>query len=222
MLKKVGIVLIALFMMGCATLSHKIYQSYDLPANVVSWAKTNAYKVITRQGSGSGFWINEHHLVTNCHVVDGYDNVVVQNWNQSKVIPMEVATCDYDRDLALLTYFDNDVVTPGSAPTTIYEGVIPMGTAVWGLGYPLGGPLHITQGHKTAVSDWNQQWDQISTPTIMGDSGSAGVTIIDGEVVVVGVRARVASVPQQWFHSFLPHIALMINTNTIWSFFKDE
>lgn len=221
MLKKIGVALIAAVMMASPVVINA-QSGYDIPAQVVSWAKSNAYKVLTGRGSGSGWWLNEHHLITNCHVVDGFDTAVVVNWDNTKVLPVKVAKCDKERDLALLTYFDNDVYTPNVQETVISAESVPYGTGIWGLGYPLGYPMHITQGHVTSKSHYKTIYTQVTSPTVFGDSGSAAVALIDGKVTVIGVRAAIAGVPGRFMRQYVWHMALVINPETIWEFLKPK
>ena len=229
MFKKLGLFVIALALSACAL---QPLREGDIPDQIIAWSHANAYKVKTSGGSGSGWWINKNHLITNCHVVASeffseYEEgmpktAVVESHDARWVLPVTISSCNRDKDLALLTFTDNDVWSPPIMPTKIINEDVAYGKGLWGAGYPLGGPLHVTKGHKTSPSHWAELWDQISTPTIMGDSGSAALAIYDGEVVVVGVRSRVASVPQNWFNSYLPHIALMIKGTIVHEFLGEQ
>jgi len=229
MFRKLGLFVIALAISACTL---QPLREGDIPDQIVAWGQANAYKIKTSGGTGSGWWINKNHLITNCHVVASvffreYEEgmpktAIVESYDGKWVLPVTISSCNRDKDLALLTFTDNDVWSPPILPTEIINEDVEVGKGLWGVGYPLGGPLHITKGHKTAQSHWAAMWAQISVPTIMGDSGSAALMLVDGRVVVAGVRARVASVPQGWFNSYLPHIAIMIKGTVVHEFLGEQ
>lgn len=93
-----------------------------VPRNVVNKFHTNTYVITNtsviekRFGIGTGVWLNEWYVLTNCHVAkafertymdDGqswteYEDIRAVKYDQSIQYNMEVIACDEDKDLALL------------------------------------------------------------------------------------------------------------------------
>ena len=213
MVKKLGIALLALFMLGCSTINNiSTGNGQDIPDQVVEWSQTNVWKVITFLGRGSGFWINSNHFITACHVVRGYDTVLIEDVTEKTILYAAVTNCDAEKDLALLTISETEGFTP--LPTDFVPGMLPVGRQVYGAGYPLGNKMIITSGHAQKYIPQSRA-QVITSHTIFGDSGSPALRYFRGRVSVAGVRVRIASVPSGFSSVPLPNMALMVPSPTV-------
>lgn len=91
-------------------------------------------------GSGSGFAVDEHYVVTNRHVVEGAHELELGTWH-GRSIQVDIAGVGLAEDLAV-------VRTVQSVPTVaeLAEAEAEPGDIVRAVGYPLGGPFHISRG----------------------------------------------------------------------------
>lgn len=105
-----------------------------VPYAVVKRFHDNTYVVTNnvvrdeRVGIGSGVWIDERHLLTNCHVVkmfrelerdqagylvEFYNTVTLVSHDEQKVFKGEVLACDVGKDLALIrSHWPNHDIQP--------------------------------------------------------------------------------------------------------------
>jgi len=209
--KYLGIILVWL-LASCAT-----FQAYHtVPAKVTSWAESNVYRVSTAVAWGTGFYINSTQMITACHVVGESTIARIGRPGKKSFKRMSVKFCDKDGDVALLE--NTSSLTPGAQNTTLSYAMPPIGTAVWGAGHPLGGPLTITLGNlgnKLTPSAYI-----ITTPTVPGDSGSPVLAIVDGKITVVGIRVSIARDSMEdnegLTHPLLfTHLTFMVGSPTI-------
>jgi len=214
-----GFILAVSLMVSGAVSSH----SADIPHEITEWSETNVWLVKTSQGSGSAFFLTPDLAITACHVVDSGqhnldDELMVFGVNNltTEVLQFRVEHCNKDTDIAVLTVHEFSERPKNVAVTRLEMKVPDQGTAVWGTGYPLGGDLVITQGHLQRPVELNIEGRMgyiITANTIMGDSGSPVVRVVDGEVQVVGLRLAIKGVPMfigfARFNSYLPHLTLM-------------
>ncbi len=188
-------------MAGCTSLPDN-----SIPREIVEWSEANVWKVDTLGKSGSGFWINETQLITNCHVVYGAGNTVtVENYDRTLILPVSVKACDRDADMAILVYSEDMPVDV--MPTAISED-IQKGQVIYGPGYPLGGSLLLSMGHYMGP---DPRWGNrpiITADVIFGDSGSPALTLDwRGRVVVVGIRSGMRGFRNGYSTFFVTHIA---------------
>jgi S1-C subfamily serine protease len=141
----------------------------------------------TRGGQGSGFLIDDEHIVTNEHVVAGGDEYYVRfadtGWRSATVVGADVYS-----DLAVLRIGS----TPDVAPLTFVEREPTVGTEVVAIGNPFGLSGSVSAGIVSGV-DRNLQSannfsiaDAVQTdaPVNPGNSGGPLVTLA-GDVVGV-------------------------------------
>jgi len=96
--------------------------SKGIPSWVADKMVSNVYAITTnvevkrREGIGTGFWLDEWYLITNCHVTRAfrsdtfregvryvkYSRILAIKHDQSRVFEMEVIACDETRDLSIL------------------------------------------------------------------------------------------------------------------------
>jgi len=145
------------------------------------------YSEDTRGGQGSGFLIDDEHIVTNEHVVAGGDEYHVRfadtGWRSASVVGADVYS-----DLAVLRIG----ATPDVTPLSFAESEPTVGTEVVAIGNPFGLSGSVSAGIVSGV-DRNLQSannfsiaDAVQTdaPVNPGNSGGPLVTL-DGDVVGV-------------------------------------
>jgi serine protease Do len=140
------------------------------------------FQVFTGGGTGSGFLIDERHLVTNCHVVAPYRKVAVELRDKRRIVG-EVRRIHPRRDLAVV-----ELATPLSfevlplAP----DATLRAKQSVHILGFPVGLPLSLTEGvvsHPRQLLD-DQHYVQTDAAINPGNSGGP---ILDDDRHVVAV-----------------------------------
>ena len=166
----------------------------DIPEEVVAWANDNVWLVETPQGTGSGFWIDDDYFVTACHNVRSSDEIGIYHYTDTTYIAMKKLTCNEANDIAILEARWENPLPPGRGAAVFHVRV---GKTVYGAGYPLGGTMMFTLGHwigEERVASWEDYPERVylvTTPTINGDSGSPVIAMIDGEIVVAGLRRQI-------------------------------
>ena len=139
---------------------------------------------LTLSSSGTGFYVNPNHFVTNEHVISSCDKISISKNGQSRGIAY-VSASEPDLDLAILR---TNIATTGFlkvAGKTVIKG-----SDVWTYGYPLGSLLSkeakISAGivNSTSGVENDFKYLQISIPIQPGNSGGAVISRF-GEVVGV-------------------------------------
>ena len=183
-------------------------EASSTPPNIVEKYYSNVYEVTDhverhkRTGLGTGVWIDEYHLVTNCHVaqmfavhtrvenLDGsleplvttYKPARVVSWDRSRNFEMEVISCDMMYDLAVLrTKWPNH-----QAKNISIQWRAPLlGTEVFSAGYRMGFPLAPKMGYYGVdQTQLPKPRVGITIPVASGDSGSPVFTA-NGELVAL-------------------------------------
>jgi len=140
------------------------------------------FQIFTGSGTGTGFLIDDHHLLTNCHVVAPYDTVAIELRDKRRVVA-KVRRLNPERDLAVVALdealeFDVLPLSP--------EGQVRAKQPVSILGFPVGLPLSLTEG---VVSNPNQLLDgqyYVQTDAAI-NPGNSGGPILDDAQQVIGV-----------------------------------
>ena len=132
--------------------------------------------------TGSGFAIDQHTLVTNRHVVAGAERLEVDTADGT-TLKVSTARVGVLGDVAFVTV---DGILPVSANLS---GKAAQGADIAAVGYPLGGPLTITQGvviDRIGGFDFNVPGDilRISAEVQPGNSGGP---LLDRSGHVAGV-----------------------------------
>ena len=210
-----------IFLAGCVSYG----DSNDIPEKVVQWSQDNVWKVHAGRGSGSGFALDNDTVITACHVVSQVDKddvlgLYLTNDMDTRLIWMSVHACDTETDVAILKRHFGDKL---QASTTILHQGLPQGRAVYGAGYPMGTQLLITQGHMQQVLQGHPQVRKsITAATIPGDSGSPALAIVNGEVVVVGIRVSIRVLQWAWRNvQLVPYFAAISPTKSIVKVLRD-
>jgi len=164
--------------------------------NVFLRVAPSVVKILTNEGSGSGVIIStadNGYIVTNHHVINGYETVGVIFANDSKNDEVNIGTViKYDeiKDLALvrLNQKRNDAI-----PIDIAKQKLNVGDDVHAIGHPLGEDWTYTRGYvsqmrsqyswQTSVSEHHVA-DVIQTQTPINPGNSGGPLVNDnGELV---------------------------------------
>lgn len=142
-----------------------------------------------RSGSGSGFVIPGHRILTNAHVVSDATFIQVRRYGDSKRVPARVLHVSDEADLALLTvdvpgFFDSILpLDLGGLPELRQEILV--------LGFPVGGDtLSVTRGVVSRIE--SQAYVHANVELLAGQIDSAvnpgnsgGPVLGDGKVVGV-------------------------------------
>ena len=207
--------ILAFTAVGCSQTNE--YMNHDVPEVVSSWAQDNVWMIQSRGGTGSGFSIDEDTVITACHVVENSKEIILINNQDTRLIEMEVQSCNKDLDVAVLKWKGGDAL---NSTFTGFHPVPAPGKGVWGSGFPLGAELLTTQGHMglydTSKHNYKSKFYYITAPTVPGDSGSPAIAIFDGVPLVIGVRAAIRVMPLGFTGmAMINHMALIAPTKSI-------
>ena len=138
------------------------------------------YQVYTGGGTGSGFLIDERHLVTNAHVVAPYRQVAVETRDRSRILG-QVRRVHPLRDLAIVELqqpLAGEVLSLGED-----AGLKPK-QPVHILGFPVGLPLSLTEG---VISHPRQLMDEqyyVQTDAAINPGNSGGPMLDDARHII--------------------------------------
>ena len=145
-------------------------------------------------GGGSGFFVRDHEIVTNFHVVEGADKGSAKLFGQDEWYDIEGYTVlDVDNDLIVLKIKDPDqtIVDTPELPFGDSEN-IRAGDTIYAVGNPVGLEGTISDGIISGIRSPDQSRGipytsiQITAPISPGSSGGA-VLNTKGEVIGVSV-----------------------------------
>lgn len=144
--------------------------------------------------SGSGFALNQGHIVTNYHVVEEAKTILVKGIKgdfQTELRAKVVAT-DKVNDIAILKVDDERFKGFGTIPYKVKREMSDVGESVWALGYPMtdvmGEEVKFTDGKissRTGIQG-DMSVYQISVPIQPGNSGGA---LFDNNGNIVGITS---------------------------------
>jgi S1-C subfamily serine protease len=156
-----------------------------------------------RASTGTGFVVGREQMLTNHHVIDGCNRILVRSAD-GRILPGQVQASDTRRDLALVR------VAGSTGPALAFRAnPVRRGEGVVTYGFPLSGLLSsgptLTTGEVSALAGLgdNPLQFQISAPVQPGNSGGP---LLDRQGNVVGVivsklnasrvEARTGDIPQ--------------------------
>lgn len=164
--------------------------------NVFLKVAPSVVKILTETGSGSGVIVSANdngYIITNHHVIDGYESVGILFANDSAaegVSVGQVIKFDEIKDLALvyLSQKRSDLV-----PINIAQNPISIGDDVHAIGHPVGEDWTYTRGYVSQIRE-DYSWqvgatghhvaDVIQTQTPINPGNSGGPLVNDsGELV---------------------------------------
>lgn len=138
-------------------------------------------------GVGSGFVIDRFTIVTNRHVIEGAEEIVVETW-QGRRLTVSVAAQGGLADLAVIRL--EDPVDSEMVPVVRLAGGDPdAGTDIRVFGYPQGGPLEIRSG---TVDDYITDLElgnlgKVMRSSVQVEPGNSGGPVLNEDDRVVGV-----------------------------------
>lgn len=179
-----------------------------IPATISHTMETNVYSISgnsvpdKRQGVGTGVWIDEWYIITNCHVASAfirqrmtedtgnvmktyYAPIRATSHDLTKVFSMEVIVCDKARDLALLkSSWPNH-----QAKRLDIEWVTPrFGSVAYSAGYRINLPMAPKVGYFGKIQRTINPRLGITMPIAQGDSGSP---IFNGRGEIAAIASAV-------------------------------
>lgn len=135
--------------------------------------------------SGTGFALSQNgYLVTNLHVIEGYDKIFV--FTQDNVGHQgEVVVTDEVNDLAILRIKDQNFTFPSRVPYSVRKANLSLAQRVYTLGYPKSDIVY-SEGYISSITGFegDSSQYQLELPSVPGISGSP---IIDETGNVVGI-----------------------------------
>lgn len=134
-------------------------------------------------GTGAGFAVAPHLIVTNRHVVEGADPLEVTTWD-GRALEVDVAGMAQDHDLAVL-----ETIRTLQRPLEFSSGSAREGDLIHVVGYPLGGQFSIIRGLIVDQVDGRPFEDRSHVLRVKAVvlPGYSGGPILGGQGEVVGV-----------------------------------
>ncbi|MCG8575081.1 MAG: trypsin-like peptidase domain-containing protein [Flavobacteriales bacterium] len=149
--------------------------------DIISSYKDIIVQIHTPGGSGSGFIVkNLNLIVTNRHVIQGSEKVVVRGENFKKSMT-DVIYTDSLNDIAFLRIPDSFNVT---AQVAISENLVEAGEKIIAIGHPLGLRFTATQGIVSKAERKFNNVDYIQVDAAINPGNSGGPLINEGGEVV--------------------------------------
>lgn len=155
-----------------------------LPAVGMVLVKTSANKI----SSGSGFMVtNDGLFVTNCHVIEDWEEIAVKLNNSEKIYLVDAVNCDTKKDLAILRFRE-----AGNYPILDLEEnfTAALGDDVVILGYPLGAKLGVEVTLSTGIISSTRNISNVSmvqTNAAINHGNSGGPMISRRSGKVIGI-----------------------------------
>ncbi len=145
---------------------------------------TNAIvKINTPSGSGTGFYLKDRNLVvTNHHVVSGYQNVAIETHDKNK-FTSKVVFVNPMYDLAFLSPSQK-----WDVPTLSFQTVenVKLHDKVAVLGFPFGMPFTVTEGIVSSTKQLLDGKSYIQTDAAV-NPGNSGGPLVNSQGEVIGV-----------------------------------
>lgn len=146
--------------------------------------KNSIYKIITADGTGTGFKVANHDfLITNYHVIKGNKTVAVEDHHKNRYLA-QVAMVNPEVDLAFLNVEDLKNIT-GGIKLEEDNQVINM-QKVFINGFPFGMPFTVTEGIVSAPNQPMQGRNYVQTDAAV-NPGNSGGPMLNEKGVLVGV-----------------------------------
>ncbi|GIX42025.1 MAG: protease [Leptospiraceae bacterium] len=142
------------------------------------------YKIITPEGSGSGFYYKDYNvIITNFHVVKGFRKVGIEDIDKNS-FSADVVMVNPALDLAFLK--PNKEILDDTSIDFIPSDKLQVGQKVKVLGYPFGMPFTITEGIISSTKQLVNDRNFIQTDAAV-NPGNSGGPIINEEFKIIGV-----------------------------------
>ena len=152
---------------------------------------------LPEEGVGTGFvYDTQGHIITNCHVIEGADELIV-TLSTGKKLTAEMVGLDQTNDLAVLSV-EVGVNFPSSLPLAD-PSLVEVGVTVLAIGNPYGLDWTLTTGVVSAlgrVIDSSQEGEYIAG-AIQTDAainpGNSGEPLVNMEGQVIGITSQIIS-----------------------------
>jgi S1-C subfamily serine protease len=133
-------------------------------------------------GSGSGFFIDKNHILTNYHVISNYHflSIKLPNVESSKNYECDVISVYPELDVAMLKIKDYESKHYLELSTSDDDSMI--GKEAYAIGYPLG--MEQIKASKGILNGIQDGYYQIDTPINPGNSGGP---LINSDHKVIGI-----------------------------------
>ncbi|HBK71104.1 MAG TPA: peptidase S1, partial [Flavobacteriaceae bacterium] len=146
--------------------------------------KNSIYKIITADGTGTGFKvINHDFLITNYHVIKGSKTVAVEDHHQNRYLA-KVAMVNPEVDLAFL-HVEELKATKGAIKLDENNQVSNLQT-VFINGFPFGMPFTVTEGIVSSPNQPMKGRNFIQTDAAV-NPGNSGGPMLNENGVLIGV-----------------------------------
>ncbi|MEW5825236.1 MAG: trypsin-like peptidase domain-containing protein [Candidatus Bipolaricaulota bacterium] len=189
--------------MAAAAVEDRIIAVYERSAPSVVNITSVAYVMnwflgtIPQEGTGSGFVYDDlGHIVTNYHVVEGADELVVTLASGEEVVARVVGS-DASNDLAVLAV---DTATTLPPPLGLADsGLLRIGQTVLAIGSPFGLQQTLTTGIVSALGrviespEANQFIGEVIQTDAAINPGNSGGPLLDLDGRVIGVNSQILS-----------------------------
>ncbi|MBL8243827.1 MAG: trypsin-like peptidase domain-containing protein [Rhodanobacteraceae bacterium] len=142
--------------------------------------RLGVYQVYTGTGTGSGFLIDQTHLLTNCHVVQPYREVAVEMRDKSRIIG-RVRRVHPHRDLAIVELsrpVDGEVLALSDGEQLRTKQPVHI------LGFPVGLPLSLTEGVISHVRQLLDEQYFLQTDAAINPGNSGGPMLDDQRRII--------------------------------------
>jgi S1-C subfamily serine protease len=154
--------------------------------NEINTIKQNiSTPVITYKTGGTGFLIDQKgYVVTNAHIIQNANNIVVQN-SFGKDLNVIVVFVDIPRDIAILKITDTSFKTTSTIPYSIKKTSAEIAEPIYTLGFPRNEIVY-GEGYMAAKTGFNG--DTLTCQiAIAANPGNSGGPILNRNGEVVGV-----------------------------------
>ena len=153
------------------------------------------FQVFTASGTGTGFLVDDHSLVTNCHVVEPFRKVAIELRDKKRILG-EVRRISPNRDLALVTFSESLSET---VLKVAKNSELKAKETVNIIGFPVGLPLSITAGVVSNPTQLLEGLNYVQTDAAI-NPGNSGGPMLDRNGEVVGVTTcKLSSADQVGF-----------------------
>jgi len=137
------------------------------------------------QSGGTAFLLDiKGYLLTNAHVINGYNNVVVQN-SKGQVFKARIVRVIEATDLAVLKIEDEDYKAPNTLPYGFKKSGADLGEQIFTLGYPRDEIVY-GEGYMSAKTGFHG--DTLACQiAVAANPGNSGGPVINNNGEVVGI-----------------------------------
>jgi len=146
--------------------------------------KNSIYKIITADGTGTGFKVeNNDFVITNYHVVQGSKKVAVENHNKDKFIA-NVVMVNPEVDLAFL---EVEGLRNAAGEIKLSSDLeVESREKIYINGFPFGMPFTVTEGIVSSINQPMSGRNYIQTDAAV-NPGNSGGPMLNSENTLVGI-----------------------------------